>query len=178
MRLADVDPLARQAVMLQQASVARLKLALGREVVDRRAQAVAAMPSRYSSEFPQRILQAVGQRLERLRPAERHRLPIRVREDEVVRQMFKAFFEDGDPQGIHAGEIRGRQVTRMMHLAEHNRACRTSRRPPLLDATLEGATVALGKLSGMLLLEPVEQRLGPQAGLGDQPYLCLLPQFC
>lgn len=55
-RLADVDPLAREAVMFQEPPIARLELAFGREVVDRRAQAVAAMPSRYSTEFPQRVL--------------------------------------------------------------------------------------------------------------------------
>jgi hypothetical protein len=59
-RLTDVDPLAREVVMFQEPPIAGLELAFGREVVDRRAQAVAAMPSRYSSEFPQRILQAVG----------------------------------------------------------------------------------------------------------------------
>jgi hypothetical protein len=56
MRLADVDPLARQAIMFQEPSIAGLKFALGREVVDRRAQAVATMSSRHSPELPQRVL--------------------------------------------------------------------------------------------------------------------------
>jgi hypothetical protein len=161
MRLADVDPLAREAVMFQEPTIAGLKLAFGREVVDRRAQAVAAVPPWHSSEFPERVLEAVGQGLERLRSAERHRFPIRVREHEVIRQMLESLAEDGDSQGVHAGEIRGRQVTGVMHLAEHDRACRTGRGPPLLDATLERAAVALRQLPGTLALEPVEQRLGP-----------------
>ena len=54
--LANINPLARQAVVFQEPPIAALKLAFGRQVVDRRAQAVAAMPSRRSPEFPQRVL--------------------------------------------------------------------------------------------------------------------------
>lgn len=56
MRLADVDPFAREAVMFQEPLVAGLKLTFGREVVDRRGQAVAAMPPWHSAQFPQRVL--------------------------------------------------------------------------------------------------------------------------
>jgi len=146
--------------MFQQPSIAGLKFAFGRQVVDRRAQAVAAMPPRDSPEFPQRVLQAVGQRLKRLRRADRHRLPVRVREHEVIRQMLESFSQNGDPQGAHVGEIRGRQVRGVMHLAEHHRASTTGHGAPLLDAPLERAAVALRKLPGKLALEPVEQRLG------------------
>jgi hypothetical protein len=91
--------------------------------------------------------------------------------------MLEALAQDGDSQGVHAGEIRGRQIARMMHLAEHDRTGRTGRGPPLLNAPLERAAVALGELPGILSLEPVKQRLGPQAGLRFQPGLGLLPQF-
>lgn len=160
-RLADVDPFARHAVMLQQRQVTRLKFAFGRQVVDGRTQAVAAMTPGHSPEFPQRVLEAVGQRLERLRRAQGHRLPVRVREYEVICQMLESLAEDGDAQGVHAGEIRGRQVAGVMHLAEHDRAPSSGRGPPLPDAALERAAVARGQLTGMLALEPVEQRLGP-----------------
>lgn len=59
-RLANIDPLAAQAVMVQQPAIACLKLALDRQVVDRRAQTVTPMPARHAPEFPQRVLQAVG----------------------------------------------------------------------------------------------------------------------
>ena len=55
-RLADVNPLARKAVMFQEPPIAGLKFTFGREVVDRRAQAVTAMPSRHSPQFPERVL--------------------------------------------------------------------------------------------------------------------------
>ena len=176
-RLAHIDPFAGQAVMVQQPPIARLKLALGREVVDRRAQAIAAVPARHAPEFPQRVLQAVGQRLERLRRADAHRFPVRVREHEVIHEMVETLAEDRDGQRVHAGEIRGRQVAGVMHLAEHDRACRTRRGPPLLNATLEGAPLALGKLPGILLLEPVKQCFGMQTRLGFQPFLDLRPQL-
>lgn len=176
-RLADVDPLARQTVMLQQPLITCSKLALGRQVVDRRAQAVAAMPSRRSAQVPQRILKAVGQGLERLRRADAHRLPIRVGEHEVIRQMLESFSQDGDFQRVHVGEIGGRQVAGVMHLAEHDRAAQTGRRPPLPNAPLERAALARCEVLGVFFPQPVEQRLGPQAGLRFEPCLDFQPQF-
>jgi hypothetical protein len=63
-RLSDIDPLARQSVMCQKVAIASLELARRRQVVDRGAQAVTAMSLRHAAQFPQRVLQAVGQRLE------------------------------------------------------------------------------------------------------------------
>jgi hypothetical protein len=56
MRLADVDPLAREAVMFQEPQITGLKFTFGREVVDRRTQAVAAVPPGHSPQFPERVL--------------------------------------------------------------------------------------------------------------------------
>jgi hypothetical protein len=176
-RLAHIDPLADQAIVVQQPPIATLKLALDRQVIDRRAQAVAAMPPRRTSQFPQRVLQAVGQRLERLRRADGYRFPVGVGEHEVINQMLEALAEDGDSQGVHAGEIRGGQIARVMHLAKHDRTRRAGRGAPVPDAALEGTPLALRKLPGMLLQEPVEQRLGVQARLGFQSFLDLLPQL-
>lgn len=178
MRLADVDSFTREAVMFQEPSIASLKLAFGREVVDRCGQAVATMPSRHSPQFPECVLQAIGQRFKRLRSADTHRLPVRVSEHEVIRQMLESFAEDGDFQGVHASEIRSRQITRVMDLAEHDRTRQTGCRPPLPDAPLESTAVALVQLPGMLSLEPLEQCLGPQPGLRFQPCLGPTPQFC
>jgi hypothetical protein len=177
MRLAHIDPLAGQAIVVQQSPVAALKLALGRQIVDRRAQAIAAVPPRRASQFPQRVLQAVGQCLERLRRADGYRFPVRVREHEVINQVLEAFAEDGHSQGVHAGEIGGGQISCVMHLAEHDRTRRAGRGAPALNAPLERAALALRKLSGMLLQQPVEQRLGVQARLCFQSFLGLLPQL-
>src|SRR5208282_6928364 len=69
MRLANIDPLAAQPVMVQQPPIARLKLVFGRQIVDRRAQAVTAMPPGHSSEVPESVLQTIRQGLEGLRGA-------------------------------------------------------------------------------------------------------------
>jgi hypothetical protein len=176
MRLANIDALAGQTVMVQQPPIAGLKLTFGREIVDRRAQAVAAMPPRHAPEFPQRILQAVGQRLERLRRADGHRFPVRIGEHKVIHQMVEAFAQDGDGQLVHAGEIRGRQIAGVMHLTEHDRARLSRRGPPVLNATFERAALALRQPSGMFLLQPVKQRFGLEAWLRFQPFLNFLPQ--
>jgi hypothetical protein len=174
-RLANIDPLTGQAIMVQQAAIAGLKLALGRQVVDGRTQAVAAMPPRHASQFPQGVLQAVGQGFERLRRTHGYRFPVGVGEHEVIDHVLEALAEDGNAQSVHAGEVRGRQIARVMHLAEHDRAPFTRRGPPVLDTPLERAALALGKLTGMLLEEPVEQGCGVQTRLRFQAFLHFLP---
>jgi hypothetical protein len=176
-RLTHVDPLAGQAIMFQQAAIAALKLTLGRQVVDRRAQAVAAMPARHAAQFPQGVLQTVGQGLERLRNAQGHGFPVGVGEHEVINHVLEGFAEEGDAQRVHAGEVRGRQIARMMHLAEHHRPRLPRRGPPALDTPLEGAALALRKLPGMLFQEPIEQGFGVQTRLRFQPFLDLGPQI-
>lgn len=74
--LSHVDSLPLQAVILQQGTVARLKLPFHRQIVDRRAQAVAPMTPRHTSQFPQRVLQTIRQRLKRLRGTQRHAFPV------------------------------------------------------------------------------------------------------
>jgi len=174
-RLPNIDPLAGQTIMLQQAAIARLKLTLGRQVVDGSTQAVAAMAPRHASQFPQRVLQAVGQRLERLRHAQRHGLPVGVREHEVIEHVLEALTQDSHSQRVHAGEVRGRQVAGVMHLAEHDRARLARRGPPVPDTPLKGAALAPRQPPGMLLDEPVEQRLGVQPRLRFEPCLNLGP---
>lgn len=176
-RLADVDPLARQAVVFQQTQVPRLKFAFGRQVVDRRGETIAAMPTRHAPQFPQRVLQAVGQGLERFRRAHRHRLPVRVGQHEVIDQVVERLTENRDSQRVHVGEVRSRQIPRVMHLLEHHRAGRAEQRSPLLDTPLERAAVARVQLPRMLALEPVEQRLRLQTRLRLQPGLSQRPQF-
>ena len=56
-------------------------------VMHRQRQAIGAMPLRHAAQFPQRVLQPFAQALEALREAERHVLPVRVRQHEVVDQV-------------------------------------------------------------------------------------------
>ena len=88
-RLPRVDALARHAVMGQQIAIARLELACRRQVVHGGTQAVATVPPWHAAEFPERILQTVGQGFERLGGTERHRLPVRIGQHEVVHQVVE-----------------------------------------------------------------------------------------
>ncbi len=97
-RLTDVDPLTGQTIVPQQILVAGLELPLGRQVVDRSAEAVGAMQSGHATQFPQRVLQTIRESLERLRQTQADRLPVRVGQDKMIDQMIERLTTDGDAQ--------------------------------------------------------------------------------
>ena len=167
-RLTRVDPLTRQTVVIQEIAVAGLELPRRRVVVHRRGQAVAAVLPRHATEFPQRLLQTVRQRFERLRRTHRHRFPVRVGQHEVVHQVIERLPRDRDAQIVHAGEVRRREVPGLMHLAEHDRAVRPGQRPPLPHPPLEGAAMRIEELARVVLAEPVEECLGQEPRLGTE----------
>jgi hypothetical protein len=168
-RLPRVDPLTRHAVMCQQIAIPGLELAGRRQVVHGRGQTVAAVPTRNAAQVPQRILQAVGQRLERLGDAQRHRLPVRVGQHEVVDHVIEPLAADGDVERVHVGEVGRCEVAGRVNLAEHDRLPRAVGGPPLPHATLERAAMRIEELPRMLTPQPVEQRLGEQSWFGREP---------
>lgn len=170
-RLPGVDALARNTIVRQQIAVARLELARRRKIVHGGAEAVAAVPARHAAQFPQRILQAIRKSLERLGSAERHRLPIRVGQHEVVHHVIETLTGNGDAERTHVGEVRRRQVARLVELAKHDGFPRSVGRPPLPHPSLESATMRIEKLARMLAPQPVEQRLGKQARFRPQTLL-------
>ncbi len=170
-RLPRVDPLARHAVVRQQIAIARLKLARRREVVHRRRQGIAAVPSRHAAQFPERVLQALGERLERLRGTRRHGLPVRVGEHEVVHHVIESPAGNGDIQRVHVSEVGGREIAGVVDLAEHDGLPGAVGRPPLPHAPFEGAAVRIEELPRMLAPQPVEERLGEQLRLGLESLL-------
>jgi hypothetical protein len=175
-RLANIDALAAQAVVFEQASITGLKFAFDRQIVDCRGEAVAAMPFGNATELPQGVLQTVRQGLEGLRGADGHRFPVRVGEHEVIHQMIEAFAEDGDSQSVHAGKVRGGQIAGEMHLAEHDGGWLPGGGAPMPDAAFEGAALARGQLSGTFGLQPIEQGFGVQARFRMEPCFDLRPQ--
>lgn len=156
MRLPGIGPLRLDLVVVHQVAVACAKLAVLGEVVHRCAEAVAAMSSRHAAQHPQRSLESAAERLERLREADGDRLPIRVREREVIQQMVERLAADGDSQRVHVREVGGRKVARMVNLWEHDRARRSVRAPPVVDSPLERPPLRVGKLAGIPVLEPRE----------------------
>lgn len=159
-RLPHVDPLARQRVVRQQVAVPGLELAGRGQIVHGRAEAVAAVPPRHAAQLPQRILQAIGERLERFRRAHRHRLPVRVGQHEVVHQVIESLPGNGDVERVHRGEVGGGQIAGRMDLAEHEGLGRPAGGAPLPHATLEGSTLRIEEPAGVLTPQPVKERLG------------------
>ena len=174
-RLPGVDPLPRQTVMAQEIPVAGLKFPRRRVVVHRRAEAVAAVLARHAAEFPQGVLQPLGERFERLRRAQAHRFPIRIRQHEMVCQVGERRPGDGDAERIHAGEIRRGQIAGPVYLAKDRQFPRTVAGPPLPHPPFERAPVRIEELAGMALAEPVEQRLGLELRLRPQLRFDLRP---
>jgi hypothetical protein len=165
MRLADIDPLTLQTVVLQEVPVPLMKLPFLGEIVHRRRETVAAVPPGDAPQLPKRVLQALAEGLERLRRAQRDRFPIRVRQRKVKRQVGKRLAADGHTQGIHVREVGRRQVSRVVDLGEHHRSVRSLRGSPTADLSLEGSPLAVGELSALLVLKPAKQRDRPQRRL-------------
>jgi hypothetical protein len=157
MRLTDIDPLSLQTVVLQQVSIPLMKFTLVGKVVHRRRETIAAMPPGTSSQFPEGILQALAQRLEGFRRAERDRFPIGISQREVVHQVGERLASEGHPQGIHVREIRSSQVTGVVDLSEHHRLVRSLRRSPGADLPLESTPLTVGILRWIFVLKPAKQ---------------------
>jgi hypothetical protein len=167
-RLPHVDPLARHPVVVQQIPIPLLEFPLRRQVVDGRTQTVAAVASRNTAEFPDRVLESVRQRLERFRGTHRHRFPIRVRQHEVVDEVVERLTLNGDGQIIHGREVGTGEIAGVMDLREHRLAARSERGPPVSHLSLESPPVARVELTGILRLHPREERFGLEPGLGRQ----------
>ena len=165
MRLADIDPLTLQTVVLQEVPVPLMKLPFRGEIVHRRRETVTAVSPGDAPQLPKRVLQALAEGLERLRRAQRDRFPIRVRQRKVKRQVGKRLAADGHTQGIHVREVGCRQVSRVVDLGKHHRSVRSLRGPPTADLSLEGSPLAVGELSPLLVLKPAKQRDRPQRRL-------------
>jgi hypothetical protein len=162
--LPRLDLLAHQAVMFQQALVTFREVASLRQIVHRAAHPVAAMPLGHATQFPQRVLQAHTQALEALGKAQRHRLPIRVGQHEVVDQMIEALPRDAHIQTVHVREVRSAQPARMMNLAEVHLPPGSVRGPPLLDTPLQRPQLSLVKPSRILPQKPIPEGLDLELG--------------
>jgi hypothetical protein len=142
-RLADVDPLAGQAIVGQQVAVSGLELPRRGEVVHRGTQAVATMATRHAAQLPQGVLQPFRKSLERLRSTQRDRLPIGVGEDEMVHQVIERLASDGDRKRVHTREVRRGEVARFVDLAKDDGAIRSVQGSPLPHSPFEGATMGI-----------------------------------
>ena len=119
--------------MAHQALIAlrQILLRVGRQIAERRRQAVAAMLLRHAAERPQRILQAFGQGHEAL--AAEHdvgMLEARERQPEVVEPMIERHTGDRDAEPARVGEVGQAEAAGLVLLAEDDVLLRAVQRAP------------------------------------------------
>ncbi len=170
-----VRRLGAQPVMRQQRPVLRRILFRAALVVHRQRHPIRAVPRRRPTQLGQRRLQTRAEAGEALREAQADVLPVRVRQHEVVQQVRKRLALDGHRQPAHAREVRRAQPPRLMHLGEEHFLGRPVLRAPLPHAPLQRPPRPLPVLAGVLLLQPLQQRLGLQPRLALQQLLQARP---
>src|SRR3954462_6269645 len=116
--LSRLDRLSFEAVMRQQCLVSPSEHFGFGIAVDRRGQAISAVPPGDSSQFPQGVLQALAEALETLGETDGAGLPVGIGEDEVIDHVVERLAEDGAAELGHAGEVALGEPTRLMNLRE------------------------------------------------------------
>jgi hypothetical protein len=172
-----VDRLALQTVVAQQRLVALGECLAIFARWDGRGETVGPMQLGNATQFPQCILQAVVETLPALGEADRAALPVGVGQHEVVDQVGERHAGDGDAQARAVGEVRGAEPSRLVDLGKEDFLGRAVQGTPLLEATLEGAELAVGELAGVTALKIVEQGLGLQTGVEPQLFFELRPDI-
>src|ERR1035437_3279403 len=152
--------LALQPVEAHQALVTIRELCRMSHVVDRGREPVGAVPMRHFAQLPQRVLQPLAQALKTLGKAYRARLPVRVRQHEVIDQVRKTLSLYGHAQLFHVREVGSAQPPRRMLLGEEHFPGRTFSCTPVLHATLQRAQLPVLKTAGVLPLQVLENGLG------------------
>src|SRR5450759_4023073 len=95
------------------------------------------MKLRHTAQLPHRRLKSRYQRLETLRKTHPPRLPVRVRQHEVVEEMLKRLSPDAHPKGVHRREVALTVLPGSMLLLKHHFLLRTTPRAPSLHSTLQ-----------------------------------------
>src|SRR5262245_28762452 len=138
------------------------------EVAERRRQAVAAVLFRHTTQRPQRVLQAFGERHEAL--ATQHNmgmLEARERQPEVIEPVVERFARNRDAEPAHVGEVRQAHPARRVLLSEDHVPVGAVEGSPLDDATLQCPAHPRPNL-GVPAAELVEDRHRADAGCGFQ----------
>jgi hypothetical protein len=164
-------------VVTHQGRVALRQFMTARMVPHGRGQGVAAMPLRYATKLPERLLNAGTECLERFRKTEAHAFDIAVRQHAVKERVIESLPANLHAQAIADREVTGGQSTRMMILAEENRLPRTVQTSPPADTPLKRTLRGIRKLACVSPLQPLEQRLRLQPRFHLQPPLNIAPHI-
>ena len=163
--LPRLDRLRLEAIVLHQGLVFPSEHLGLRIVVDRRGQAIGAMPPGDPSQFPQGVLQPFVEALEALGEADRAGLPVGVGEHEVIDQVIEGFAGDGDAEVAHMGEVALGEPSRFVSLSEEHLLGRAFERPPSFDPPLQGAKLHVGEPPRMAALQVEEEGIGLEPGI-------------
>jgi hypothetical protein len=142
---------------------------------DGRGQPVGPMDLGNTAQLPHRVLEPFAETLQALGETDRPRLPVGVRQHEVVDQMRKRHAGNGDAQAAAMGEIRGAQPTRLVDLREDHFLGGSVQRSPALEPALQGPQLVGREPARMLPLQFREQGGGQQAGVHTQQFLQVRP---
>jgi hypothetical protein len=176
--LARLDRLPLQTVVTQQRLVALLEsLPPSHSRLDGRRQPIRAVQYRHAAEFPQGVLQPLAEALVALREAHRARLPVGVRQNEVVDQVGERTPVDRHPQLRAVGEVASGQPAGVMHLGEEDLPGRPALGPPPLQPPLQGPQLAAGEATGVATPQVVEEGLRLESGLGPERLLQFGPEL-
>lgn len=152
--LAGLDGVALQSVVTQQRLITPLeRLGPFDAWLHRRRQPIRAMHGRHTAQLPQRVLQPFAEALQAFREADRSRLPVGVREHEMIDHVDERTAIDGHAQVRAVGEVAGSQPTGMMHLGEEDLFGRPTFGPPPLDPPLQRPQLAVGEAVGEASLQ-------------------------
>lgn len=165
------------SIMIHQLLITASQFMSRRQIIHSCAETVGAMPIRDATHLPERFLKSVTQGFKRLRVAQRNRLPVRVRQHAVKHHMVQPHPRDGDAQRIHAGEVRGGQLARMVFLRQDDISGRSLFRSPVRNAALQCATVGVKEPPRISPLHLLQQRNGLQSGFAIQQHLNLDPNL-
>jgi hypothetical protein len=167
--LARLDGLALQAVVTQQRLITLLERLRPFDArLHRRGQPIRAMHVRHAAQFPQRILQPFAETLQAFREAERDRLPIGVREHEMIEHVHKRTAVDGHAQLRTVREVAGSQPTGMMYLGEEHLFGRPALGPPTFDLPLQRPQLPVAEAAWEAPLQVGKQGLRFQAAVDLQ----------
>jgi hypothetical protein len=158
--LSRLDRLGFEAIMRHQGLVSpseHLRLWIS---VDRRGQAIGAVPPGNPSQFPQGVLQPFAETLEALGEADRAGLPVGIRQHEVIDQVVEGFAGDGDAESAHVSEIALGEPPRLVGLCEEHLPGRPFPGAPLLDPALQATELDIGETSRKAPLQVIEEGLG------------------
>jgi hypothetical protein len=158
--LAGLDGLGSQTVVVEQGLVTPLEGVRTAGRLDSSSQAIGAVQMRNTAEFPEGVLQALAETLEALGEAKGAGLPVGVGQDKVVDQVGERGTLESNAQLVTVGKIGSSQSAGMMPLREEDLPGRSMLGSPLLDPSLQGPQLPVGKASGMSLLQGLEERLG------------------